>query len=68
LDLSDKLVKDLMTAEKGSTKTEAIEKAIEGYLKRKRLDGLKSMSGRTRIVDYSHELRRMEIRESKHSR
>lgn len=68
LDLSEKLIKDLMTVEKGATKTAAIEKAIEEYVRRKRVDGLISMMGRMKTVDYSHELRRMEIRESKRSR
>ena len=68
LDLSEKLVKELMALEKGATKTEAIERAIEGHLRRKRLDGLKSMAGRMKVADYSHELRLMEIRESKRSR
>jgi hypothetical protein len=68
LDLSEKLLKDLMSVEKGATKTAAIEKAIEDYLRRKRLDGLLSMKGRMKTIDYSHELRLAEIRETKRSR
>jgi hypothetical protein len=68
LDLSEKLLKDLMSVEKGATKTAAIEKAIEDYLRRKRLDGLLSMKGRMKTVDYSHELRLAEIREPKRTR
>jgi metal-responsive CopG/Arc/MetJ family transcriptional regulator len=60
LDLSEKLLNDLMSLEKGASKSAAIEKAIEDYLRRKRLDGLLSMRGRMKTVDHSRELHRME--------
>jgi hypothetical protein len=62
LDLSEKLIKDLMSSEKGATKSAAIEKAIKDYLRRKRLDVLLSMKGRMKTVDYSCDLRKMEKR------
>jgi len=62
LDLSEKLIKDLMSSEKGATKSAAIEKAIKDYLRRKRLDGLLSMKGRMKTADYSRDLRKMEKR------
>jgi hypothetical protein len=68
LDLSEKLLDDLMSVEKGATKTAAIEKAIEDYLRRKRLNGLLSMKGRMKTIDYSHELRMAETRETRRPR
>ena len=46
-------------------KTKASKKTAEDILRRKRLDGLKSMRGRMKVVDYSTQLRKMELDEIK---
>lgn len=61
LELSNHLVKELMAVEKWSSKTQAIETAIEDFVRRRRLDNLISAQGRLKVKDVSTELRKMEI-------
>jgi len=61
LELSNHLIKDLMSIEKWSSKTQAIEAAIEDFVRRRRLDNLISASGRLKVKDVSSELRKMEL-------
>ena len=63
LELSNNLIKDLMSVEKWSSKTQAIETAIEDFVRRRRLDNLISARGRLKVKDVSAELRKMEIRD-----
>jgi hypothetical protein len=61
LELSNYLIKDLMAVEKWSSKTQAIEAAIEDFVRRRRLDNLISARGRLKVKDVSTELRKMEL-------
>jgi hypothetical protein len=61
LELSNHLIKDLMSIEKWSSKTQAIEAAIEDFVRRRRLDNLISARGRLKVKDVSSELRKMEL-------
>jgi len=61
LELSNHLIKDLMSIEKWSSKTQAIEAAIEDFVRRRRLDNLISARGRLKVKDVSAELRKMEL-------
>ncbi len=63
LELSNHLIKELMAVEKWSSKTEAIETAIEDFVRRRRLDNLISARGRLKVKDVSTELRKMELHE-----
>jgi hypothetical protein len=61
LELSDRLIKELMSVEKWASKTQAIEAAIEDFVRRRRLDNLISARGRLKVKDVSAELRKMEL-------
>ena len=61
LELSNHLIKDLTSIEKWSSKTQAIEAAIEDFVRRRRLDNLISARGRLKVKDVSSELRKMEL-------
>lgn len=61
LELSNHLVKELMSVEKWASKTQAIETAIEDFVRRRRLDNLISAKGRLKVKDVSGELRKMEL-------
>ena len=61
LELSNHLIKELMAVEKWASKTQAIEAAIEDFVRRRRLDNLISARGRLKVKDVSAELRKMEI-------
>jgi Arc/MetJ family transcription regulator len=49
LNLDDELVQELMKATRAKTKTDAIHQAISDTIRRKKLDKLKSLSGKIRI-------------------
>ena len=61
LELSNDLVKELMSVEKWASKTQAIETAIEDFVRRRRLDNLISAKGRLKVKDVSAELRKREL-------
>lgn len=49
--LDDRLIKELMDVTGATTKTEAIHLAISEFIRRKKLKGLKSLSGKILIAD-----------------
>jgi Arc/MetJ family transcription regulator len=49
LDLDENLVKELMAVTKAKTKTAAIHLAIREFIRRRRLEGLKALSGKIRL-------------------
>ena len=49
LDLDEDLIQELLKTTKARTKTEAIHLAISELIRRKRLEKLKSLSGKIRI-------------------
>ena len=49
--LDDRLVKELMTLTGAKSKTAAIHTAIAELIRRKKLEGLKALSGQIRIAD-----------------
>jgi hypothetical protein len=51
-----------MSVEKWASKTQAIEAAIEDFVRRRRLDNLISAKGRLKVKDVSAELRKRELR------
>lgn len=61
LELSNRLIKELMSMEKWASKTQAIETAIDDFVRRKRLDKLIAARGRLKVRDVSAELRKMEL-------
>ena len=61
--LDDKLIKELMAVTGARTKTEAIHLAISEFIRRKKLEGLKALSGKIRIADNWQELEELELKE-----
>jgi hypothetical protein len=61
LELSNHLIKELMAVEKWASKTQAIETAIEDFVRRRRLDNLISARGRLKVNDVSTEMRKLEL-------
>lgn len=49
LDLDEKLIRELMDATSAKTKTDAIHRAASELIRRKKLDQLKSLSGKIRL-------------------
>ncbi len=65
LNLDDELVQELMKATRARTKTDAIHQAISDMIRRKKLDKLKSLSGKIRInLDWQKQ-EDVEIRQQK---
>lgn len=63
LDLDANLVKELVAATGAKTKTEAIHVAIAEFLRRRRLEGLKALSGKVRLDLDWRELEEREVKD-----
>ena len=57
-----------MSLTRAETKTEAIHLAISEFIRRKKLEGLKALSGKIRIADNWQELEELELKEPGRSR
>jgi len=62
LDLDEKLVEEIVQFTCERSKGKAVNKALQEYLRRKKLDALWSMAGKMDLVDNWYELRHMEPR------
>ena len=62
LDLDEKLVSELMNAMAAKTKTEAIHLAMADLIRRKKLQGLKNLSGKLHISYVRPAQRQAEVR------
>lgn len=58
LDLDDSLMEALLARHPGTSKREAVERAIRAYLSLDAVDRIRSLVGRLEIEDLSAELRR----------
>lgn len=65
LNLDDELVRELMKATRAKTKTEAIHQAISELIRRRKLEKLKSLSGKLRIHLEWRKHEDVEIRQQK---
>ena len=63
MSLDDGLMKELMEVTGATTKTEAIHLAMSEYVRKKKLEGLKALSGKIRLADNWQELEELELRE-----
>lgn len=61
LSLDDVLIRELMEATKAKTKTEAIHLAISEFVRRKKLEGLKALSGKIHLDLDWRELEEQEL-------
>jgi hypothetical protein len=62
LELRDDLMRSLLARHPGASKREAVEHAIEAYLARDAVEGVRSLAGAVPIEDVSGELRRRDRR------
>ena len=61
--LDDGLIKELMKVTGARTKTEAIHLAIAEFIRRKKLEELKALSGKVRIANHWQELEELELKQ-----
>ena len=63
--IDDELVNDLMRVEKGVSRSEAIRRAVQEYLRQKRMDAFMTLAG-SRLVDLDwREMERRELEDLK---
>jgi hypothetical protein len=62
LELRDDLMRSLLARHPGSSKREAVERAIEAYLARDAVEGVRALAGAFEVEDHSAELRRADRR------
>ena len=62
LEIDGRLLDGLMSAEKGTTRSEAVERAVKAYLRRKHLGGIIGPKGQKQLIDHAQRLRRKGIR------
>jgi hypothetical protein len=62
MSLDDRLIKELMKVTGAKTKTEAIHLAVAEFIRRKKLEGLKALSGKIQIADNWQELEELELK------
>lgn len=62
MSLNDKLIKELMDVTGAKTKTEAIHLAIAEFIRRKKLEGLKALSGKVHLDLDWRELEERELK------
>lgn len=62
LNLDEELIKELMKVTGAKTKVEAIHLAISEFIRRKKLEGLKALSGKIRIAENWQELEELELK------
>jgi hypothetical protein len=62
LDLDETLVKELLAVTRARTKTEAIHQAIYEFLRRKKLEGLKALSGKIHLDLDWREMEELELK------
>ena len=60
--LEDRLIKELMRVTGAKTRTQAVNQAISEFLRRRKLEGLKALSGKIRIADDWQELEEVEMK------
>lgn len=62
VDIDPKLLDDLVEITGEKSKSKAVAKAVDEYIRLKRIDELRAMFGKTDLVDNWHEWRHMEPR------
>lgn len=61
--LNGELLEELMAITGARTKTEAIHLAIREFVRRRKLEGLKALSGKIRLADNWQDLEEIELKE-----
>ena len=63
--IDEELMDDLMRAEPGVSRSEAVRRAVQAYVRRRRIDAFKRLAG-SRIVDLDwREMERIEMEDAK---
>ena len=64
LNIDDSIIRDLMRYTDARTKTEAVNKAIAEWVRRKRIDEFRALRGNIRWEGNLEEMRTLELKES----
>jgi len=64
LNVDDSIIKDLVRFTKAKTRTEAVNKGLKEFVRRKRIEQLKNLSGKIEIEDNWRLLEKLENEES----
>jgi len=67
INIADDLLNDIIKRTKAKTKTEAITKALEEFIRRKRMGEIKSLFGKIKFNLDWKKLEREELKRSKHA-
>lgn len=62
LDVDEKLLAEVVKATRANSKSKAVNKALDEYIRRRKIDELRAMLGTVDLVDNWYELRHMEPR------
>ena len=65
LNLSDDLIKEVISLTEAKTKTEAVNQALQEFVRRKRLEALINLRGKISLKENWRKLREMEKDEQK---
>jgi hypothetical protein len=60
MSLDDALIKELMEVTGARTRTDAIHLAVSEFIRRKKLEGLKALSGKIQLADTWQDLEQVE--------
>ncbi|MCD6256582.1 type II toxin-antitoxin system VapB family antitoxin [Candidatus Aerophobetes bacterium] len=63
LDIDDKLLADVVKITGEKSKSKAVNKALEEYIQKIKVQQLKELSGKVKMVDTWKNLRKMELNE-----
>ena len=66
--LDEGLLKELMAVTGAKTRTEAIHLAISEFIRRRKRDGLKDLSGKIRLAENWQDLEEVELKEQEGQR
>ena len=65
LDIDERLLKGVVKATGQKTKSKAVNRALEEYLRRKAIDEIRAMAGKIDILDNWRDLEELELEEQK---
>ncbi len=65
LDIDPKLLEDLVEVTGEKSKTKAVNRALEDYVRGKKIDELRAMAGKVDILDNWRELEELELEEQR---
>ena len=68
LDVDEKLMETMLKMTGEKSKSKAVNKAMEDYIRRRSIDELRAMAGKIDVIDNWQELEELELEEQKKMR